>query len=178
MAALSARFPFELQELQAGMSFFWLSEIAESFMRAEADRSYPNETGGVLIGYVADNAQPVIVAAIGPGPNAHHSPNRFQPDHAWQCAQLEEIYNNSDGLHTYLGDWHTHPNSSPNMSWLDRRTIRAIAKHSPAMCTHPLMLIGGGSPDKWQWLAHRYIGFRMLGMLIDCSTNELHFFKS
>ena len=159
------------------MSICWINETASHFMRAEADRAYPNETGGVLVGYIADTAHPVIVAAIGPGPNARHYPTRFFPDHDWQCEQLDELYKNSDGLLVYLGDWHTHPDGKPNLSWLDRKTIHGIAKHTGAMNPHPLMMIGGGSPKKWHWLAHQYYRRHILGLLVNCLTLEIQQFN-
>lgn len=40
----------------------------------------PWETGGMLMGYVADNGDYVVTQLIGPGPNAKHSRYRFLPD--------------------------------------------------------------------------------------------------
>lgn len=160
------------------MTFLWIEAQALCELNAEACRAFPQETGGVLVGYVADGQQPVVVAVIGPGPAAVHQRNRFQPDHQWQCEQLDDLYERSSGRLVYLGDWHTHPDGSPQMSWLDRRTIRAIARHSPAQCAQPLMLIGGGSPEHWLWWGHRYRSERLLGILIDCEVLEVHQFRA
>lgn len=43
------------------------------------------------------------------------------------------------------------------MSWLDRRTLRGIARHREAELARPLMLIGGGGPEGWDWRVHRYV---------------------
>lgn len=149
------------------MTVLWIEERALCELNAEACRAFPQETGGVLVGYVANGQQPVVVTVIGPGPAAVHQRSRFQPDHQWQCEQLDDIYEHSSGKFVYLGDWHTHPDGSPQMSWLDRRTIRNIAKHAPARCSQPLMLIGGGAPETWHWLVHRYLGDRLLGIKVD-----------
>ncbi|MGA4641082.1 Mov34/MPN/PAD-1 family protein [Stutzerimonas stutzeri] len=159
------------------MSILWIEERAVDGINAEACRAYPQETGGILVGYIADGELPVVVTVVGPGPDAVHQRDRFQPDHAWQCERLDELYDRSAGVLVYLGDWHTHPDGSPQMSWLDRKTIRAIARHAPAQCAQPLMLIGGGSPGGWQWVGHRFRSERLLGMLIFCEVLEVRRFR-
>lgn len=160
------------------MTALWIEEQALHEMTTEACRAYPQETGGVLVGYALEGQQPVVLAVIGPGPAAVHRRDRFHPDHVWQCKQLDELYERSRRGLVYLGDWHTHPDGSPQMSWLDKRTIRAIARHAPAECSQPLMLIGGGSPGHWLWWGHRYRSERLLGALIDCEVLELRQFRS
>src|SRR3546814_16291233 len=103
-------------------------------MVAEADRKFPLETGGILVGYFAENGDPVVCAALGPGPHAIHWRKRFTPDHACQCTQLDDIYDQSSGSNTYLGDWHTHPHGVPQLSWLDRRTQLRRASGRDGVC--------------------------------------------
>lgn len=143
----------------------------------EADRGYPYETGGVLLGYLADNGEPVVLAVVGPGPNAKHSRTRFLPDHAWQREQIDQIYWSSAREWVYMGDWHTHPDGLPYMSWLDQRTLRAIAKHPEAENPRPIMLIAGGRPERWIWRSHHYKGERLLGLLTDCDESEFRVFR-
>jgi len=146
-------------------------------MAAEANRRYPLETGGVLVGYVADNAESVILYVFGPGPNASHRRRRFLPDHEWQCKQINRLFEDSDGTYVYLGDWHTHPDATGRMSWLDHLTLRAIAKHPEARLVSPLMLIGGGAPNAWNWLCHQYKSDRFLGLLTNVDDCDLHVFS-
>jgi integrative and conjugative element protein (TIGR02256 family) len=133
-------------------------------LTTEADRTYPFETGGVLAGYLAVNGDVVVQAAIGPGPKALHKRWSFLPDHDWQCKQLDDLFSVSHGRNRYLGDWHTHPDASPRMSWLDRRTLAAIAKHPQTQLDQPLMLIGGGKIGGRSWIAHRFVGKTVLGL--------------
>ena len=158
------------------MSSLWASRAAFHDLVVEADRAYPLETGGVLVGYFADNGEPVIFAAVGPGPAAIHSRYRFTPDHGWQCSQLEILFEQSSGKLVYLGDWHTHPDGLPQMSWLDKRTLRAIAKHPQALTPQPLMLIGAGAVQRWAWTGHQYRGDRLLGLVTDSEKHELRSF--
>jgi integrative and conjugative element protein (TIGR02256 family) len=158
------------------MSELWISKTALQDLDAEANLAYPLETGGVLVGYIAKNGAPVVFGAIGPGPIAVHRRQRFTPDHAWQCQQLDNVFDKSSGLWVYVGDWHTHPDGSPRMSWLDHRTLRAIAKHRQAEISNPLMLIGGGPPQNRVWTGHQYRSDRLLGLLTDCDQPTLHSF--
>jgi len=158
------------------MSELWISEAALEDLEAEANLFYPFETGGVLVGYIAINGEPVVFGAIGPGPAAVHRRQRFTPDHAWQCQQLDDVFDKSAGALVYVGDWHTHPEGSPQMSWLDHRTLRAIAKHPQAKTPNPLMLIGAGSPQGRVWMGHFYRRHRLLGLLTDCDQLPLHLF--
>lgn len=160
------------------MTKIWICESEFSEMKNEASQKYPLETGGVLVGYVANDCTPVVMAAIGPGENAKHARTRFHPDHDWQCEQLDKFYVQSQGLLVYLGDWHTHPNGSPQMSWLDCRTLRSIARHSSAQCDAPLMLIGGGGTKHWQWIAHQYHTDCLWGLKVRCSALEISTFNA
>lgn len=149
----------------------WLSSAALDSMIREANYRYPLETGGVLAGYFSDCGQAVICHSIGPGPQAKHKRHRFAPDHEWQCKHIDELYARSNGNLVYVGDWHTHPNSVGKMSLLDRRTLSAIAAHPDARLKEPLMLIGGGHPQSWDWLCHQYSGRNSFGLF--ATTREL-----
>ncbi|WP_017842812.1 Mov34/MPN/PAD-1 family protein [Methylotuvimicrobium buryatense] len=158
------------------MSHLWISETAFRDMVEEANRACPMETGGVLVGYFAEFGEPVVFAAIGPGPNAIHLKNRFMPDHTWQCEQLEGIFQKSSGTWVYLGDWHTHPDCSARMSRLDQRTLRSIAKFKQAENPKPLMLIGGYSSSDWDCAGYQYLGNRLFRFLVSYKQCSLRLF--
>src|SRR5690349_1056527 len=120
----------------------WLSKGTLSQMIGEADRAYPKETGGVLLGYWAvPFSELVVTGAIGPGPRAVHCKDSFLPDHEYQADQIARWYHATGRLHTYLGDWHTHPNSTAQLSRTDRRTLRTIATETAARSPVPVMAI-------------------------------------
>lgn len=116
----------------------WLPEELLDEMRALATSAHPNETGGVLIGYDAGNGL-VVTAITGPGPRAIHEPDAFIPDYVYQDGEIERIYRESGRRHTYLGDWHSHPDGGAALSSRDKRTLRRIARHGPAMVSAPIM---------------------------------------
>lgn len=117
---------------------------------AEADRMQPLETGGILLGYRAEEGREFVVTHIvGPGPKAIHKRARFVPDHHYQFAEITRLYAEqprweSHAL-TYLGDWHTHPGNFSYLSGQDKATLRLIAVTKSARAPEPVMLILGQS---------------------------------
>ena len=133
----------------------WLPEKLREEMSILATNAYPNETGGVLIGYNAGNGL-VITAITGPGRDAIHKPHAFTPDYAYHDAEIERIYNQSGRRHTYLGDWHSHPDGDSTLSSKDKRTLRAIAEYVPARTSSPIMGILDGRTS-WRFVVWRHL---------------------
>jgi integrative and conjugative element protein (TIGR02256 family) len=134
----------------------WLAQKVIDSMLDEATAVAPNETGGMLLGYEGmDAPEPVVTEVIGPGPNARHSPSRFEPDADWQQGEVERIYADSGRITTYLGDWHTHPRGPARPSRKDRRTARRIARSKEARAPAPLMLIAGRDEKEWTIVCYR-----------------------
>lgn len=86
----------------------FLSQTGYLKILQESLKSKWKETGGVLIGYKNEN-QIVVTDIIGPGPNAQHRVFNFQRDVAYCNNTLKKEFMETDGLITYLGEWHTHP---------------------------------------------------------------------
>lgn len=132
--------------MKAAPARVWLHAAAWAEMADEGRAKYPDETGGMLLGYrttAVDADEIVITGVIGPGPAARHAPQRFEPDGPWQQTQLEAAYARSGRVNTYLGDWHTHPAGRPAPSRHDSRCARRIARRAEARAPHPLILILG-----------------------------------
>ena len=110
---------------------------------AEADRVFPLETGGVLMGYEAlNNGGIVITKSIGPGMNALHGRSKFRPDYDYQESAIADHFYQKRGTETYLGDWHSHPNAtSGELSFMDRLTLKKIANFDAARVQIPIMAI-------------------------------------
>lgn len=86
---------------------------------------------------------------VGPGPNALHRKWRFTPDYAYHRDEMRRIYDESFGLVTYLGDWHSHPDACPHLSGSDRRALRNIARFPDNYVECPVMLILGSKNKNW-----------------------------
>jgi integrative and conjugative element protein (TIGR02256 family) len=116
---------------------------------AQARHWYPLETGGVLVGYwVRSGSEVVITDSIGPGPAAEHGESEFKPDALYQQEQVARIYRSSGRLYTYLGDWHSHPRSSAQLSRVDKRTLYLIAVSRSARAPMPIMAV---ATKRRQW---------------------------
>lgn len=63
----------------------------------------------------------VVTDVIGPGPNAEHGLFHFIPDYSFHISESSRIYNSSNRVSFYLGDWQSHLNSSSY--------VRLIEKH-------------------------------------------------
>lgn len=131
----------------------WLPERLSAELRREAAITYPQETGGVLMGYES-GADLVVTCVIGPGPKAIHGRNSFVPDYDFQEAEIARVYGESKRASTYLGDWHTHPRGSDSLSDADRKTLKAISNCAEARIEKPVMVILWGS-DRWSITAWR-----------------------
>jgi integrative and conjugative element protein (TIGR02256 family) len=123
----------------------------------------PNETGGVLIGYWLEDSEGVVITeAVGPGPCSKHDEMSFVPDWSYHESEIARLYEESGRMHTYLGDWHSHPKSGTNLSLADRRTLLKIAKHTEARVTTPLMAVIAQSDPLtiqiWQYLPAKKFG--------------------
>ena len=132
----------------------WLSRKDLASMCEEACHHHPNETGGVLMGYWAQNNEAVVTELISGGPCAKRDRYTFHPDGESQAKQIEAIYASSGRMHTYLGDWHTHPNGKLALSPTDRRTMKTISRTTEARAPYPLMLILAG---KTTWASRIWV---------------------
>lgn len=135
----------------------WIANTALADMSYLADFQFPSETGGMLLGYQAENNECVVTEIIGPGPLAIHHRFGLVPDGEYQQAELEKIYSESNGQVTYLGDWHTHPKGLNRPSRLDKRTLSRIARESKSGTVTPLMAILGNGNPKWEVAVVRYL---------------------
>lgn len=126
----------------------WIASSVQRQLLTLARQWHPLEVGGVLAGYWNHGAA-VITHAIGPGEDAKHHAFAFLPDHAFHEREIARLYRGTNGMTTYLGDWHTHPNGVSQLSGVDMRTLRAIGEATDARCPDPLMLVLAGADNAW-----------------------------
>ena len=128
----------------------WIKNTIVDFVFQNGNAWLPKETGGILLGYRANNLELVITDIIGPGSRAIHKNTAFEPDQTFHENEIARLYKESDHTITYLGDWHTHPNSYPYLSNQDKSTIKKIALYENARVGNPLMLIAAPPTDKFK----------------------------
>jgi integrative and conjugative element protein (TIGR02256 family) len=117
----------------------WISSGVWETLISEADRRYPLESGGALVGYWSDAATVVVTESVGPGPASDHDRYSYRHDHDWEASQIALHYERSGRSEVYIGDWHSHPDaSSGDLSGTDRRSIRRVIKFREARLPRPL----------------------------------------
>lgn len=145
--------------------YVWLPTRGIQAAIWEAESAFPCETGGVLSGYFATGDRDIVVTnVVGPGINAVHTNSSFSPDSEHHAREIARYYEKSNHRDVYLGDWHTHPNSSRSLlSGQDRRTLKHIAESPEARNSNPVMMILAGKPSDWcasAWIPRFWPGRR------------------
>ncbi|MHB8892842.1 MAG: Mov34/MPN/PAD-1 family protein [Candidatus Limnocylindrales bacterium] len=127
----------------------WIGRDLLRRLAREADEAQPDETGGVLLGW-RNGDDAVIQQVVDAGPRAQRWPTGMRPDAEYQATKVAAAFEATDGAVTYLGDWHSHPGTTPTPSRRDRKTLRNIATDADAQCPEPLMLIVAGGEPVWE----------------------------
>lgn len=86
-------------------------------------RDSDKETGGVLMGELYPNSNKIKLTHI--LVCEHTTNSRYGLELNIECLQkqMDEIWKDSNGTITYLGDWHTHPEYNPKPSYTDYITF-------------------------------------------------------
>lgn len=133
------RLPTVQSLLSGARASLHIPALVLSHVQYAAWRTWPYETGGILLGHASEGGAAVTVA-VGPGPEARHARYGFTPDGDWQASQVAEAWS-VDGSIEYLGDWHTHPGGTTRFSDLDRRAAVTISEAPAARQPRPVMLV-------------------------------------
>lgn len=125
--------------------------LIEAF-QTEATRTFPLESGGVLMGERTGPSDWRVDHVIGPGPHAKHQRYRFSSDPDWQHERIAARFHTTNGRSTYVGDWHSHPGARHGrLSYVDRAACRTILRSPDSRCNRVLMAIVWGSPSDWDF---------------------------
>ena len=117
-----------------------ISRAAIGQMRKEMKKVWKTETGGVLVGALADGVLSVA-AASGPGPRAERRMCSVLIDgvHAGQFCRAAS--RESQGRIDYVGDWHCHLAVSIKPSAMDLSAMQTMADFAGSPTRTPLTLI-------------------------------------
>ncbi len=117
---------------------------------------YPNEFGGVFLGSYTDNKQCLIISEV-IIPNKYVStPNAFQIKSENVNEQIAKRFEETNGNLVYVGEWHTHPNSSSKYSSTDLQAMKTIANHPEVTTKNPILLINGFNTKKHNFTFYVY----------------------
>jgi len=117
------------------------------------NESYPNETGGILIGQYNDNMTAEIVTIAGPSKDSRSWKTRFNRGTKGINKLLAEYW--AQGLY-YLGEWHFHPNGTPSPSGIDNNTMKSISNNSKYNCPEPIAIIVSGNQNNYNQKSYLY----------------------
>lgn len=107
-------------------------------------RHYPNEIGGFILGkYTNENKKAIIVECV-VAKNYKNSPVSFKHkvDAVTKGFFVKKF--NEDKLH-YIGEWHTHPDSTSGYSNTDFNALKRVANNKVSNIENPILLILGFS---------------------------------
>jgi hypothetical protein len=105
----------------------------------------PNETGGVLLGYVDFNVNALVVVDALPEPlDSNSDPTSFERGVDGVEKALENAALRTDGVVGYVGEWHSHPTGcSAAQSGYDMGQLRYLAEKMKAEGLPAIQLIVG-----------------------------------
>lgn len=109
--------------------------------------SWPNETGGILVGYYTEPRDLAVITQIPEAPSDSKSGRaRFVRGSRGLEDFLKRLWSQKAGVREYyLGEWHYHPGQAAEPSAQDEAQMRAIAEDAGYRCPEPLLVIVGGS---------------------------------
>lgn len=101
---------------------------------------YPNEFGGLLIGYYSDERKTVIIKKTLLPKKYKSSKYSFERGSEGLRKKLEKMYCNSPSL-VYVGEWHTHPDNPALPSSVDIAALKEIISDENVSIANPILLI-------------------------------------
>lgn len=88
----------------------FIDDGVEKQLRDLRQQGFPNETGGVLLGYYDFNVKAVVVVAGLPAPSdSKASPGSFERGIAGLADAVKDAAARTAGIVGYIGEWHSHP---------------------------------------------------------------------
>lgn len=124
------------------------SKLAE-YRRAHA----PNETGGVILGYVDHSFRTIVVVDVLPAPpDSHEDPNGFIRGTEQLKPSLNEVGRRTAKIVNYVGEWHSHPpfhSAAPSSA--DRLLMKYLADEL-SRDGEPVLMIIVGSEGETRYL--------------------------
>lgn len=121
-----------------------LSTLLLDEMQDDRTKALPNETGGVLIGaYDMARRRIYIVCQVKAPEDSISSPTSFIRGCTNLANRLNFIYETTLDNLTYIGEWHSHPDSNTQRSADDIKLHKAIVEYNRENCLPGCMMILG-----------------------------------
>lgn len=108
------------------------SEVYEALTSFQSTNSFLVEYGGIIVGYydAAENIY-VITDITWPQKEDIQAKFRFVRKDPVHQSIMDELWEKSGRIKSYLGEWHSHREKHPTPSWIDKNGWRKKAKEQP-----------------------------------------------
>lgn len=104
--------------------------------------SYPNETGGILIGQYSNELKLAHITIVTGAPRDSKMGKRwFHRGTSKLQRILDEAWDEQGDY--YLGEWHYHPDGAPEPSFYDIKEMKKISNNKNYNCPEPILIIAG-----------------------------------
>ncbi len=106
------------------------NEILEHIYKYRQVAESDLEAGGIVIGReIIENNNLIIEYITEPYSNDRRDKFRFKRIDKRHVEYFESVYERFNGIHVYVGEWHTHPEDIPNYSSIDLNNWKKIRKY-------------------------------------------------
>jgi len=128
----------------------WDSEI-QNKLKTLRSQMLPNETGGILLGYIDQKIKCIIIVDALPAPiDSISDKEGFIRGIQHVKAAVSSAQEKTAGIVSYIGEWHSHPTgTSTNPSDLDNKLIDALSKQLYEDGAPGVILIIGENNENW-----------------------------
>lgn len=129
-------------------------------LMARCSRSWPRETGGILVGHYTLSLDTAVVTRLPPTPlDSRSGTASFLRGQRGLRQLLIRLWDRPPVFRRYyLGEWHYHPDHVSLPSGPDVAQMRQIAAAASYHCPEPVLLIVGGSSGAgWTLGAYVYL---------------------
>lgn len=121
------------------------------------------ESGGILLGSYFQSYILVDNITV-PGNGDKQGPSFFHRDKNRAQILVNQTFNDSHGTIIYLGEWHTHNESNPSSSSIDRIQLKHALTKSKLHFDFIIVIIVGNRDI----IGNLWVGYQDLNTLVEC----------
>ena len=118
--------------------------VIEKVRKYKEEVGFRNESGGIILGSQSETGLDFVVKDMTlPSPTDDFGPYHYMRDKEAANKLIAKAWKESDGIINYLGEWHTHNESLPHPSYVDKDLMRQVAKNGSCLFDRAFMIILG-----------------------------------
>ena len=141
--------------------------VKQSISKVQSEHDFRKETGGILVGFYDTDREALRITDMSFAyPSDHGTWLRFSRNSQGHQEFVDNLWVNSGHTKAYLGEWHTHDQSSPIPSMTDRSTWKRISKRNNNFDQCYFMIIGREQHIIWTVVDGKIIEVDSLGGVI------------